>query len=78
MSRTQYSFLMDWEIGAINMIDTRDCCDFNHVIGDLSNFNTIYMLGALPVFFEDNHLAGNRYFRFQNVLTFVRPFQVSR
>jgi hypothetical protein len=60
------------------MIDAHGFCDFDHVIGDSGNFNTIYMLGALPVFFEDNHLAGNRYFRFQNILPFVMPFQALR
>lgn len=62
MSRTQYSFLMDWEIVA--MIDTHDLCDFDQVTCDSGNFNTIYRLSALSSFFEENHLDGNRYFCF--------------
>lgn len=64
MSRIQHSFCIDWENGAIDMIDAHGFCDFDQVIYDSGNFNTIYMLGAFPVFFEDNHLDGNRYFRF--------------
>ncbi len=62
----------------MKMIETHGFCDFDHVSFHSGNFNTTYMLGALIVFWEDNFLAGNRYFPFSKHFDVVMTFQAPR